>query len=107
MANRLDQKIIYFDIFNADANLANQGNDFIVKKIIVLSATDGDTFELEDFDGNVLLSITNSRGAADSFEVDFGDKGYNFGNKGVRIDVSDCTGMAATDGTDAVWIYLA
>lgn len=106
MANRLDQKIIYFDDFSADANLAALGNDFIVKKVRCVSVADGDIFRIEDFNGNILLHMVN-KGAADDFEVDFGEKGYNFGNKGVRIDVSDCTGMAATDGTDAVWFYLA
>jgi len=105
MANRLTGKIKYIDQFNADVSLASEGDPFIIKKIIGLSATDGDTFEMEDNDGNVLLSVTNSNGAADSFEVDFGNDGYNFGNKGVKIDVSDCTGMEGTDGTDAVWIY--
>ena len=105
MANRLSGKIIYVDQFNADVELAPEGEPFIIQKIRVLSAADGDIFQLEDVSGNHLIHMVN-KGANDDFEVDFGREGYNFGNKGVNIDVSDCTGMAATDGTDAVWIHL-
>ena len=105
MANRTNSKIIYVDLFDADVTIAEEGRDFIVRKIRCISAADGDIFRLEDSVGNRLLHMVNL-GANDAFEVDFGDKGYNFGNKGIVIDVSDCTGMAATDGTDAVWIYL-
>lgn len=105
MANRLSGKIIYVDQFNADVELAPEGEDFIVRKIRCLSAADGDIFRLEDVSGNRLIHMVN-KGANDDFEIDFGDEGYNFGMRGVIIDVSDCTGMAATDGTDAVWIYL-
>ena len=105
MPNRLKGKIIYFDLFDVNQELAKPGTDFIVKKIRQLSATDGDDFQLEDKDGNVLFHMSNNNGNADVGEVDFGEEGYNFGNAGVYIDVSDCTGMAATDGTDAVWIY--
>lgn len=107
MANRLKSNPIYFDQFNANATLAAVGNSFIVKKIRMLSAADGDDFQLEDDAGNVLFHMSNNNGGADVTEVDFGDEGFNFGNKGVIVDVSDCTGMAATDGTDAVWVYLA
>lgn len=105
MANNLTDKVIYVDQFDADVTLANEGETFIVKKIRCLSAADGDIFRLEDVSGNRLIHMVN-KGANDDFEVDFGDEGYNLGNKGVVIDVSDCTGMIATDGTDAVWIYL-
>lgn len=104
MANDLTGRIKYVDQFNADVALAEEGNDFIVKKIRVLSATDGDIFRLENISGFRLFHIVNT-GAADVVECDFGDKGYNFGNKGVIVDVSDCTGMTGVDGTDAVWIY--
>ena len=106
MANRLSGRIIYFDQFDADATLASGTNAFIVKKIRALSIADGDIFRLEDGDGNRLLHMVN-KGANDDFEVDFGPNGFNFGGNKVIIDVSDCTGMVATDGTDAVWIYLA
>src|SRR3990167_538450 len=105
MANKLTGKIIYVDQFDADVELAPEGEPFIIKKIRCLSAADGDIFRLEDISGNRLLHMVNN-GANDTFEVDFGPDGYNFGNKGLVIDVSDCTGMAATDGTDAAFIYL-
>ena len=107
MANRLDGKIIFFDQFDADQELAKPGEDFIVRKIRMLSATDGDDFKLDNGQDEVIFHMSNNEGNADVNEVDFGDEGYNFGNSGVNIDVSDCTGMVATDGTDAVWIYLA
>jgi hypothetical protein len=106
MANRVQANPIYIDQFNADVELAANGIDFIVKKIVVLSAAAGDIFRLENEQGDYLVHITNNGGNARHTEMDFGDKGFNFGNKGVKIDVSDCTGMAGTDGTDAVWIYL-
>ena len=106
MANRLKSNPIYFDDFSADATLAEFGNPFIVKKIRMRSVADGDYFRLEDIDGNVLFQMVQT-GANDIVEVDFGPNGFNFGNKGVIIDVSDCTGMAATNGDDAVWIQLA
>src|SRR3990167_4370113 len=106
MANRLAGKIIYVDQFDTDVELAPEGEPFIVKKIRCLSAADEDIFRLEDISGNRLLHMVNTC-ANDTFEVDFGPDGYNFGNKGLVIDVSDCTGMAATDGIDAVWIHLA
>jgi len=106
MANRTAGKIIYIDQFNADVTLAEKGKDFIVRKIKCVAAADGDIFRLEDLDGNIIYHDV-CLGNADTFGDDFGDEGYNFGNNGVRIDVSDCTGMAGTDGTDAVWIYTA
>lgn len=106
MANRLKTNPIYFDVFNADATLASGKDPFIVTKIRMLSVTDGDDFQLEDIDGNVLFHMSNISGGADVDEVDFGPDGFDFGGNGVVIDVTDCTGMAATDGTDAVWIYL-
>ena len=106
MANRLKSNPIYFDQFDADATLAVMDMPFIVKKIRMRSVVDGDYFRLEDIDGNVLFQMVQT-GANDIVEVDFGPNGFNFGNKGVIIDVSDCTGMAATDSTDCVWIHLA
>jgi len=106
MANRIGHKIDYVDAFDADTTLAAVGTNYIVKKIRMLSAADGDIFRLEDVAGNRLLHMVQS-GNADVVEVDFGDEGFNFGNNGVIIDFSDCTGMAATNGTDAVWIYKA
>lgn len=106
MANRLTNNPIYFDQFDADTTLAEEGKRFIVKKIRMLSAADGDDFVLEDMNDNVLFHMMNT-GNADTVEVNFGDEGFDFGSKGIRIDVSDCTGMDTTDGTDAVWIYLA
>ena len=106
MANRLGAKIVYFDTFGTDTTLAEDGRDFIVKKIRWKSVADGDILRLENFNNEVIFEdIQTSSG--DFREVDFGDDGFNFGGKGVRIDVSECTGMAATDGTDAVWIHLA
>ena len=105
MANRLKSNPIYFDDFSADVTLAEFGNPFIVKKIRMKSVADGDYFQLEDVDGNILFKMVQT-GANDIVEVDFGVKGFNFGNKSVIIDVSDCTGMAATNGDDAIWIYL-
>jgi hypothetical protein len=105
MANRLTVNPIYFDQFNADATIAAEGAPFTVRKIRLLSVDDGDYFQLEDTAGNILFKMVQT-GAADVVEVDFGDKGFDFGNRGVVIDVTDCTGLAATNGTDAVWIYL-
>lgn len=107
MANRLKANPIYFDQFNADTILAAEGNPFIVKKVRMLAATDGDDFKLENMNGDIVFHMSNNNGAADVSEVDFGEEGFDFGAKGIRVDVSDCTGMAGTDGTDAVWIYLA
>lgn len=105
MANRLTTNPIYFDQFNADTDLCAIGNPFIVRKIRLLSAGDGDIFQLEDMNGQVLVDLVQT-GAADVVEIDFGDKGFNLGNKGVRIDVTDCANITGTNGTDAVWIYL-
>jgi len=105
MANRLTTNPIYFDQFNADVILAAEGLPFVVRKIRLLSVADGDYFQLEDSAGNILFKMVQT-GAADVVEVDFGDEGFNFGNRGVVIDYTDCTGLAATNGTDAVWIYL-
>lgn len=107
MANRTGHKVDYVDAFDADATLAAVGQNYIVKKIILLSAAAGDIFRLEDQAGNRILHMTNNGGNARHTEVDFGDEGFNFGNNGVIIDVSDCTGMTGTNGTDAVWIYKA
>ena len=104
MANRLTSNPIYFDQFDADVTLAVDGSPLIIKKIRCLSVADGDIFRLEDIAGNRLVHMVN-KGANDDFETDFGPNGQIF-TDGVVIDVSDCTGMAATDGTDAVWIYL-
>lgn len=106
MANRLLANPIYFDQFDTDATLAAAGTHFVVKKIRMLSATDGDDFKLENDKGDILFHMCNNSGNADVVEVDFGDDGFDFGTNGVLIDVSDCTGMEGTDGTDAVWIYL-
>lgn len=104
MANRLTTNPIYVDQFDADVTLAAKGTPLKIQKIVCVSAGDGDIFRLEDSAGNILVHMVNT-GAADMFELDFGS-GIKF-TDGVAIDVSDCTGMAATDGTDAVWIYLA
>jgi len=106
MANRLKSNPIYFDIFNADADLAAHGNAFIVKKIRWKSVADGDIFRLENFNNEVIFEDIQTA-AGDWREEDFGDEGFNFGSNGVRIDVSECTGMVATDGTDAAYFYIA
>jgi hypothetical protein len=103
MANRLTSNPIYVDQFDADAVIATKGNPVIIKKIILLTATDGDDFLLEDADGNQILHMSNNSGNADTVSEDFDLRCIN----GITIDVSDCTGMEGTDGTDAVWIYLA
>jgi len=104
MANRTGQNIDYIDQFNADVTLVSPSVPYIIKKIRLLSATQWDLFMLEDLNGNVVFRMENSTGNARMTEVDFGPEGFNFGGNGLRIDVSDCTGMAATNGTDAVWI---
>jgi len=103
MANRLNTNPIYIDIFNADVTIAKKGVPVTITKIVMLSAADGDIFRLEDEAGNRLVHMVNL-GAADTQTEDFNGKGLRC-NSGLAIDVSDCTGMAATDGTDAVWIY--
>lgn len=105
MANRTGQNVDYIDQFNADVNLVDPSAPYFIKKIRLLSAAQWDLFLLEDYNGNVLFRMENSTGNARMTEVDFGDEGFNFGGNGLRIDVSDCTGLAATDGSDAVWIY--
>lgn len=108
MANRLTGRVIYFDQFNADTTLASKSESFIVRKIRMRSVAKGDDFELADDNGNVLFRATNTTNAGDTVDVaDFGDEGFNFGNNVVKITVANCTGMAATDGTDAVWFYMA
>lgn len=104
MANRLKTNPIYLDIFNADATIAAAGKPLVIRKIRCVSVADGDIFRLEDAKGNIIVHMVNT-GGADTFEMDFGDSGQKF-TEGVVLDVSDCTGMAATDGTDAAWIYL-
>lgn len=104
MANRLTANPIYFDQFNADATLANKGVSLVISKIRVLSVADADVFQLEDTLGNIIV-YGKQTSAGDTYDIDFSTP-QRF-NEGVIIDVSDCTGMAATDGTDAVWIYLA
>jgi hypothetical protein len=105
MANRLDTNPIYVDIFDAgDIVIAEKGVPVILRKIIMLSATDGDNFLLEDNDGNQIIHMSNNVGNADTTSEMYNDLRCN---NGVVIDVSDCTGMEGNDGTDAVWIYLA
>ncbi len=108
MSDKLTSNPVYVDQFNADITLAEGSNPFIVKKIRLLSAAQWDLFFLEDFDGKILFRMENSVGNARMTEADFGDEGFNFSKngKGVRIDYSDCTGLDATDGTDAVWFYM-
>ena len=107
MANRASANPLYVDAFNADVVLAVPGQPFIVKKIRLLSAAQWDLFFLEDLEGNIIFRMENSAGNARMTEVDFGEDGFDFGGaKGIRIDVSDCTGLTATNSTDAVWLYL-
>jgi len=101
MANRLNTNPIYVDQFNADVTIAEKGVPLTITKIIVLSAADGDIFRLEDAAGNRIVHMVNT-GNADTVTEDFDNLRCN---DGVVIDVSDCTGMAGTNGTDAVWIY--
>ncbi len=103
MANRLKTNPIYFDQFDADAIFAAKGATLIIKKIRLLSAADGDILQLENEAGDVIFHIVQT-GNADTVECDFGE-GQVF-NEGVQVDVSACTGIAGTDGTDAMWIYL-
>ena len=105
MADSILGKIKYVDQFNADVVLAAEGAAFIVQKVVLISAAAGDILRFEDSAGNRILHITNNGGNARHTEIDFGPNGYNFGNRGVVIDVSDCTGLAATDGTDALFVY--
>lgn len=107
VANRTKEKIVYIGTFAADVTLCDPGQDFIVEKIVVLSAADGDIFQVEEFEGgNVVLHMVNT-GNADTVEIDF-PGGFNLASakKGLKIDITDCTGMAGTDGTDAVWFYM-
>ena len=107
MSNRLTSNPIYFDQFNAVSILAEKGQHFIVKKIRIVAVADGDLFLLEDLAGKVLYRSVHL-GAADVEGDDFGDDGFDFGanGNGVQINYANCTGMAATDGTDAVWFYM-
>ena len=106
MANRLNSNPIYYDQFDADATLAAKGTPITISKIIVLSAANDDLFQLEDGNGNVIVyGKQGAAGAGYTYEIDFPGKGQRF-NNGVIIDESDCTGMDATDGTDAVWLYI-
>lgn len=108
MANRLTSNPIYFDQFGTDVTLAKRGTPLTVTKIRWISVDDGDVFQLEDAAGNVIFKdvgdTTTGTDSAVWREVNFAG-GFTFG-EGVVIDVSDCAGMAATNGTDAVWIYL-
>ena len=104
MANRLTSNPLVFDQFDTDATFADKGESFIVTKIRWKSVADADKLQLEDFDGNVLFEDIQTA-AGDWRDVNFVG-GYDFGNGGVRIDVSDNTGLTATDGTDALYIYL-
>jgi hypothetical protein len=101
MANRLTTNPIYVDQFNADVVIAEKGRSLVITKVVILSASDGDIFQLEDGLGNHILHMVNT-GAADTVSEDFDEWRCS---DGVQIDVSECTGMAATNGTDAVWIY--
>lgn len=84
--------------------LAAKGSPLHISKIIFLSAAANDIFKLEDNEGNVIAHVVNNNGNADTTTLDF-DPPLACRN-GVYIDGSDCTGLAAQDGTDAVWIYL-
>jgi hypothetical protein len=103
MANRLTSNPIYIDQFNADVTIASKGTPVIITKVVLLSAGDGDIFRLEDSAGNYILHMVQS-GAADTVSEDFDDWRCS---EGLFLDVSDCTGITGTNGTDAVWIYLA
>jgi hypothetical protein len=103
MANSLKTNPIYIDQFDADVTLTAKGVPLVITKVVMLSATDGDILRLEDVAGNRILHMVNI-GGADTVSEDFDSWRCM---DGVVIDVSDCTGMAATDGTDAIWIYLA
>ena len=105
VANRTTTNPLYIGTMAADVTFAGRSVPLTIKKIRCVSAGDGDIFQLEDADGNVIVHMVNT-GVADTFELDFGDKGHTFLN-GVVCDVTDCTGMVATDGTDAAWIYTA
>ena len=64
MANRLTSNPIYIDQCNsADYTLAKKGVPFVVKKIRIVSAADGDIFRLEDEDGAYTLHMVQSGNA--------------------------------------------
>ena len=98
MANSLVRNPILIDTFSADVTISER--DIRVKKILLKSAADGDICVLEDISGNQVVWLT-TLGNGDLVEVDFGDAGFNF--HGLKIDVSDCTGLGAND---LLWIYL-
>ena len=98
MANSVVRNPILLDTFTSDVVISAE--TIHVKKVVLKSAADGDILVLEDKNGNQVLWLTQT-GAADTVEIDFGDRGFPF--HGLQIDVSDCTGLGASD---LVWIYV-
>jgi hypothetical protein len=87
-----------------DTVLAVKGAPLVISKIIFLSATANDIFELQDNNGTVIVHIPNNYGNADTTVEHFNPPLRCI--NGVVLDGSDCTGLDATDEHDAVWIYL-
>ncbi|KKL08683.1 hypothetical protein LCGC14_2573430 [marine sediment metagenome] len=104
MANRLTTNPVYFDQFNADATIFKANVPYTITKIRWKSVSDGDVLSLEDKAGNVVFQDIQTS-ATDWRDINFAG-GQKFHN-GLFMDVSKCTGMAATNGTDALYIYLA
>jgi len=98
MSNSLVRNPILLDTFTSDIVIST--DPITVKKVRFKSAADGDILVFEDKNGNQVLWLTQT-GAGDVVSVDFGVKGFRF--DGLKIDVSDCTGIGSGD---LVWIYL-
>lgn len=101
MANLTQTNPIIIDTWSADVELAVKDVPVTIKKIRLFSAAAGDVFVLENAIGTQTVKLvqeTNGR----IVEINFGDTGFKF-TGGVTIDVSDCTGLGASD---VCWIYL-
>lgn len=101
MANDINSNPIVLDTWGSDITIKSKGDPLCIKKIRLLSAADGDIFCFERQDGTQIFNMVQT-GAGDVVEVDFGVSGQLF-TDGVQVDVSDCTGLGASD---IVWIYL-
>lgn len=104
MSNKLTLNPIVIDTFDATVTLRERGvGPLTVKKIVFKSAAAGDTFALEDKDGNP-IAIIGQNDASLVETLDFGDRGFAFGN-GVVFDHDDGLQSGLGSG-DYVLIYL-
>jgi len=103
MSNNLKLNPILLDTFSATATLRDKGvGPLTVTKIVFKSAAIGDTFALEDEDGNQIVIIGQDEKLTST--LDFGPAGFAFLN-GIVFDHDDAVQSGLGSG-DFVLIYL-